>query len=379
MVNIMSTENKEEVVTATTEEVVVGDSTVVENTPTETPAGETEETVEIPYLQMSDEEIENLSPADIETRTAKAEKPQETVAVAVKEQPAATTAEVQKPEKATESQKAVVNNDALVAEIFAPFKANGKEFKVDNVEDVRSLMQMGANYNKKMASLKPYLKVVKILENNGLLDEAKLNHLIDISRKDPKALAKAIADSGHDLMDLGSTEVADYRPSTYTVTDEEMALESVLSDIRGTASYKDTLTIVNTKWDSASRKAVLAQPETLRAINDHVSTGLYQNIMDIVDQERTLGRLTNLSDLEAYKQVGQVLHRAGAFNQPQSVSVPVKPVVATKQPSPQARAAKAAAGIPTKGAPTAKPAADFNPLNVSDAEFEKLFAQQQFR
>ena len=37
--------------------------------------------------------------------------------------------------------------------VFAPFRANGKEIQVKSVDDVISLMQMGANYNKKMASI----------------------------------------------------------------------------------------------------------------------------------------------------------------------------------------------------------------------------------
>lgn len=344
----------------------------------QTGSGEQEEVsaenVDIPFLDMSDDEIDKLSVADVAVPPVKQE--QQKQAVKPAEETEQTEQEEQTQQKKPETQKASVDYKQITDAVFAPFKANGKEFQVDNVEDVRSLMQMGANYNKKMAALKPYLKVVKILENNGLLDEAKLNHLIDVSKKDPKALAKAIADSGHDLMDLGSTDTADYRPNTYGVTDEEMALESVLSEIRETPSYKDTLTIVNTKWDAASRKAVLAQPEALKAINDHVSTGLYQQIMDIVEQERMFGRLKSMSDLEAYKHVGQVLHRAGAFNQPQAA--PAKPAVATKQPSPQQRAAKAAAGIPTKGAVNSKPASDFNPLGMSDEEFEKISKKKYY-
>lgn len=335
---------------------------------------EPKQEIDIQYLQMSDDEIDKLTAADITEPEQKKEEVQKPVQQSFSE-------EQEKPQEQPkpEAKPQQVNNEEIVKAIFSPFKANGKELQVDSVEDVRSLMQMGANYNKKMAGLKPYLKVVKILENNGLLDEAKLNHLIDISRKDPKALAKAVADSGHDLMDLGSTDVSDYRPNTYGVTDEEMALESVLSEIRETPSYKDTLTIVNTKWDAASRKAVLTQPEALRAINDHVSTGLYQQIMDIVEQERILGRLSNLSDLDAYKHVGQVLHKAGAFNQQPQRQAPVKPVIATKQPSPQQRSAKAAAGIPTKGAVQgSKLPANFNPLSLSDAEFEKLASQKLY-
>ena len=80
--------------------------------------------------------------------------------------------------------------------LLAPFKANGKEIAVSTVDDAISLMQMGANYNKKMAGLKPSLKMLKLLENSGLLSEEKISYLIDLEKKNPAAINKLIKDSG---------------------------------------------------------------------------------------------------------------------------------------------------------------------------------------
>ena len=49
----------------------------------------------------------------------------------------------------TDEPNAVTPEDQLKA-LFSPFKANGREMQVSSVEDIRTLMQMGANYNKKM-------------------------------------------------------------------------------------------------------------------------------------------------------------------------------------------------------------------------------------
>lgn len=76
-----------------------------------------------------------------------------------------------------------VNYEQEYKRILAPFKANGKEVEVKSVDDAITLMQMGANYQKKMAALKPNLKILKILENNGLLDEGKLSFLIDLDKR----------------------------------------------------------------------------------------------------------------------------------------------------------------------------------------------------
>ena len=48
--------------------------------------------------------------------------------------------------------------------ILQPFKANGTEVQVRSVDEAIQLMQMGANYTKKMQALQPNLKVLKTLE-----------------------------------------------------------------------------------------------------------------------------------------------------------------------------------------------------------------------
>lgn len=51
--------------------------------------------------------------------------------------------------------------------------------QVNSVDEAIQLMQMGANYTRKMQELQPHRKTLLMLENNGLLDEGKLSFLID--------------------------------------------------------------------------------------------------------------------------------------------------------------------------------------------------------
>ena len=64
---------------------------------------------------------------------------------------------------------------AELGRVLSPIKANGREIQVSSVDDAIQLMQMGANYHKKMAALKPNLAVLKMLEQHGLLDQEKLS------------------------------------------------------------------------------------------------------------------------------------------------------------------------------------------------------------
>lgn len=280
---------------------------------------------------------------------------------------------------------APVDYKAEYEKVFKPFRANGKEITPRSADDVVQLMQMGANYNKKMAGLKPNLKLVKMLENNDLLDENKLSYLIDLSKKNPDAVKKLIKDSGIDPLEIDNEKESEYKPGTYTVDDRQLELDAVLDEIQDTPSYKKTLSLVSTKWDRQSKDAVAKQPQLLKALNDQMEVGIYDRIAAEIEQERMFGRLTGLSDLEAYQKVGDAIHARGGFNdlvEKQTQSQEAPPTERKKIVTPEAKAddptrkdKKRAAGSTRTAAPS-KTDADFNPLAMSDEAFEKLINEK---
>lgn len=266
-----------------------------------------------------------------------------------------------------------VNHKNFYEAITAPFKANGKQMQVDNVEDVVRLMQMGANYNRKMAGLKPGMKILKTLEKHQI-DESKLNFLIDLDRKDPAAIARLVKEAGIDPieMDLDTS----YTQSNYEIGDGEMALEQVIDDIRDTDTYSRTLDIVGSNWDSKSREAVADSPELLRDINTQVGNGVYDVISNEVDRARALGQLMGLTDIAAYHQVGQALQARGGFDhlfpQQRQQTPPAKKANTPKPESANDQKLKnkrRAASTPKTT--TAATNSDYNPLAMSDEEFLK--------
>lgn len=275
-------------------------------------------------------------------------------------------------EDTEEDKSSEVDPKAELDKLFKPFKANGKEIKVDSVDEAITLMQMGANYNKKMAALKPHLKLLKTLENNGLLDEDKLNYLIDLDKKNPEAIKKFIKDSGIDPLDIDTTSDINYKPNTYTVDDRELELDAVLERIQDTPSYNKTIDVISNKWDEKSREVLVNNPGVIEVINSHMDNGIYDQVMSVVEKERIMGRLQGLSDIEAYKLVGDHLFANQANQQ---VNAKQKPVVVKRpqssKPDPKVASRKKAAST-TKSAPKSKAPTDFNPLAMSDEEFEKL-------
>lgn len=260
--------------------------------------------------------------------------------------------------------------------LMAPFKANGRDIQVKSVEDAVSLMQMGANYNKKMAALKPNLKLLKMLENSGLLSEEKLSYLIDLDKKNPAAISKLVKDSGLDPLDIDTEKAGGYKPNTYTVDDRELALDSVLEEILDTPSYNRTLDVVTNKWDAPSKRVVAENPQLLKVINSHIDMGIYDLISKEVESERLFGRLSGISDLEAYRQVGDAIQARGGFAHlgRQEQKTPNAPVVVAPKPKkaedPKVREQRRAASTTKPAAPAVTPA-EFNPLSMSDEEFSK--------
>ena len=355
------------------------------------------------YLNMSDEDMMNMTPPEptqaVEAPGTAGEATEEDGAPeATTDEPAPEAEDA--PEQATEaatpsepegsdegeevkdtkeSPAETVDYQAEYQKLLAPFKANGREITIKSVDDAVALMQMGANYNKKMAALKPNLKLLKLLENNGLLDAQKLSYLIDLEKKDPKAITKLVKDSGMDPLDLSFDEESAYKPTVQTVDDRELELDAVLDELQGTESYNRTLKIVSQEWDGKSKQVIADTPQLLKVINSHVQSGIYDLISNEIESERTFGRLQGLSDLEAYRQVGDRLNEVGAFNHlvqqnprqqtpKQPVIVPPKPKMGNDDKLREKRRAASA----TQAASPSKAQTEFNPLSLSDDEFAKL-------
>jgi hypothetical protein len=267
--------------------------------------------------------------------------------------------------------------------LLAPFKANGRDISVGSVDDAIVLMQMGANYNKKMAALKPTLKLMKLLENNGLLTEEKVSFLIEVDKKSPDAINKLVKDSGLNPMDFDAEKAGEYKPKIHSVDDREMDLDTVLEELQDTPSYNQTLQIVSKQWDGPSKQVIADSPQLLKVINGHVASGIYGLISAEVERERVFGRLNGLSDIEAYRQVGDAIQARGGFNHLGSSQAKTNtpPVVVTPKPkkvdddklNAQRRAASS-----TKPATPAAVLKEYNPLGLSDEEFMKV-ADGRFR
>jgi hypothetical protein len=285
--------------------------------------------------------------------------------------------------KAGSDADGAIDYKAMYEKVMAPFKANGREMQAKSPEDAQALMQMGANYNKKMAGLKPAMKFVKMLEANGLLDEEKLGFLIDVHKRDPNAINKLVVDSKMDPLDLSADKASEYKPGNHKVNEQELELDDVIADLRGSEHFDRTLAVVASEWDPKSKGVIAATPQILKVINGHMESGIYDLIAAELESERAFGRLKGLSDLDAYKQVGDAIEARGGFkhlnlgsSQAQAKPAPATPVVVQPKLKPadddELKNKKRAASGSKAAAPGTSIPADFNPFAMSDTDFAKF-------
>jgi hypothetical protein len=280
-----------------------------------------------------------------------------------------------KPEGQPDEKPAKINYEAEYKKLLEPFAANGKQIQVDNITDAKRLMSMGANYFKKMAALKPALKVVKLLENNGLMDETKLNFLIDLNSKNPAAITQLLKDAQIDPLQVDMDSDSTYTPQARTITDNEMQLDEVLGEIKGTPTYNRTLDVITKEWDETSQSRIVAEPSLIATINEHVATGDFDQVTSLVERERALGKLTGVSDLDAYYRFGMELSKKGHLKSQQPADPTKSSLPSLEKPvrdKDEVRKRKQAASSSRAKTTVSKNTEYKNLLSMSDEEFLKL-------
>lgn len=264
-----------------------------------------------------------------------------------------------------------VNYEELYKKVLAPFKANGRDVTPQNVDEVIKLMQMGANYTRKMQDIAPHRKVLTMLQNNELLDEEKLSFLIDLNKKDKTAIQKLLKDSGVDPLDIDVTNEVNYVAGNHRVSNEEVALNSVLDDVLATSTGAETVQVISQQWDQASKEILWKDPHVIEIINQQRSNGIYDKISSEIERQKVLGAVAyDVPFLEAYKVIGQKMNEAGLLST--TVTTPVARTSATNTTkvanNEKAKAASTSRSTPNKVNPNS------DPLSLSDEEFLKFMA-----
>ena len=256
-----------------------------------------------------------------------------------------------------------VDYKSIYEQVFKPFKANGKEITPKSVEDIISLMQMGANYTKKMQLMAPMKKVVQSLDN-AKIDEQELNFLIDVSKGDKEAIKQLLIKHKIDPLEIDLDGDNTYSPRNNIASDEDVEFNDTLMDIHD--SLPRIQEILNNTWDDNSKKAILKDPRLMRALHEEVQMGRFDEVQKRLEAEKTFGRYKGVSDVNAYIDLVSKMEQ-------ERMKIKTQPETPTKTESTKKIPDKSKAA-PTKGK-TSKSSSSLTAkdlLSMSDDEFNKL-------
>jgi propanediol dehydratase small subunit len=263
---------------------------------------------------------------------------------------------------------------AIYERLFGqPIRAAGQDIKLNNPEEAISLIQKGVGFHSKLNRIHNELKYVEMLRNNGLLDEEKLSHLIDVQAGKPGAIKKLLDSVKVDPLTLDSAEASTYAPSDHRVTDEQVVFQSTVADLSASDAGRKVLSDAQA-WDQATKAEIYRTPAVLQVLTEQKEMGRYDLIVAELNRAKLLGQLPpGETFLQSYTRVGQQMMQAGRFGPvPGAAATPTPVAQKTVTPQPPANSKKAAAAAPTKAsAPGAKPQVNIDEMD--DATFEAHF------
>lgn len=317
----------------------------------------------------SSEPEEETTESEIQSSTTEAESSEEDTDSGSE----TTTEEESKEPEETKPSVSEIDYKQFYDAVTGSIKANGKEVQFKKPEEIIRLMQMGANYTQKMQNLAPYRKKIQTLQKAGLLDDEKLNYLIDLSQGNPEAVKKLLRDSKLDPMDLDIQSEPKYVPGNHTVSDAEARLQTTLDDLTSTPEGLQTVQIAQ-RWDQASLQELGKDPSILTTLHEQRQNGVYNLITTEMERQRMLGNIPEGTPfLQAYKAVGEYL-----LKQAQQQRIAQQQVLNTLPQGTLNKPVDITKAQVKSAAPTGrskKPATQFvDPFTLSDEEFEKQFA-----
>ena len=250
-----------------------------------------------------------------------------------------------------------------------PFKASGREVVFKDPQDILRLMQQGFDYQKKMAGFKPQKRIIKTLEQHGLLDEAKLNQLIELSQGKPEAVAQFLKDRNIDTFELPDVEEKPHQYGNYMVNEQQVEFEKKVNELRGTQYGNAVLNFVNSLPDQ-DFTTVFNNQRILDDLAFHAQSGLLDDALNQLAADRAVGKVpSDMTPLDAYNAISGYL-----YQQNQAKYNPNQPRVVGNNLQTESQQQRPVSPKATAGIPNNHEATQVQQRELSEAELQQLVA-----
>ena len=278
-----------------------------------------------------------------------------------------------KTETTTETQSDNIKEE-LTAEQFReiltrPFKASGREVSFNDPDDIVRLMQQGFDYQKKMAGLKPQKRIIKTLEQHGLLDESKLNQLIELSQGKPEAVAQFLKDHNIDTFELPDVGETPHQYGNYIASEQQVDLEEKVQELQSTKAGNMVLGFMK-DLPEEDFTTVISNFGLIDDLTFHAESGLMDDALTQLAKDKAVGKVpANMSFLDAYNAISGYIYKQNQAkynpNQPRVVGNNLQTETQVQKPV----SSKVNAGIPNQQQQTQVQAPE-----LSEAELRTIIA-----
>ncbi len=193
---------------------------------------------------------------------------------------------------------------------FQPLRADGKEYPIESMQELYSLASKGINADRKWNESAEGRKIASTMSKNRLTQE-DINMLVDLKAGDKKAIASLLKGAEIDPLDIDVDALdGKYKPKDHSTDDFEMQLDDVVSKIKTSPRYEESVGVIMDNWDKQSKDAFYQNPKILELLNVDMQIGsdgssMYDKVSPVAEKMKALETGVKRSDLEYYQMAGK--------------------------------------------------------------------------
>jgi len=197
-------------------------------------------------------------------------------------------------------------------EATSEFIANGKPMRgFDDPKKIIQAQQMAAGFSQKMRSIKEYKPFLKPLKESGVLENPdKFNLIINAMNGDRGAITQILKQAEIDPLEIDLEDQDNYTPKNVIASDIELALDEVIDNAEQYGVRDQVEKVIAEEWDDTSVYELLSDPQNSVDLVNHLSTGVYDLVMDRIAEKKITdpyGIFSKKPAIEQYREAANEL------------------------------------------------------------------------
>ena len=255
-------------------------------------------------VEIEEEIIEDEVDPDLEQPEEDSDEPSDTEEIVEEEAEADPEVNPEDSDQSAEDKLAEEKEKADKEAIVSKYKvkANGQDLELTNDELIK-LAPKALDYTRKMQEIAPWRKTISALKDNNM-SEADVNLMISALKGDKDAVTEMVKRAGVDTLDIDTETEAPYTGKEYGRSEQQLALEDVVSTISVDPEYTKTQKVVNSDWDRTSQDELVNNPQMIEALHYDVKAGIFDKVSPIALKYKALDN-GRRSDIEYYRMAGK--------------------------------------------------------------------------